>query len=1368
MESALVEPRTFRPANLLGVPGPGFRTLDSDEDYWEEVIGIRPKSSPLPRRKSSSSEDECDEVQREPPLPGARRVSFADAKGLRLELVKEFDSRDFPKPPGYDERQAEGQEVERYSYDLSFPSPLPGALEELGKRVREQKIELESIELLPGTTALRGVARVLNVSFDKTVFVRTSLDAWASHFDLLAEYMEGSGDGVTDCFSFKLTLVPPFDELGARVDFCLRYETPVGTFWANNDAKNYVLFCHQREKEGESRLQEECVCRKSCLKAARQHFTTVDNSSLEDKVQSIEKTIPVVSKHVGVTQVPDSHSATAEEEGQKLKMERSQKNASRKSRRRAARQAKLKDLFSTKDPKPDQAHDKEASPLEPPSDSTKQGEPLRKSFLGSPSCSEGSSADPKGDISPAQSGESSEAEKSESIDTVHPLSAKRSEVTAATHARQPHLEEKLEQKQHSAAFITGENGHRPLQSMRRRDDRVCIVHNTGEESHSDVRLTEHPEGPVNAPGSFTFGTVLAPLYPLVCGQLKSEDRNLADQLKSLRGPSQMGASMENSMLTDSTKNYEESSGIRPDPFKPPLNDTDRTVPIEGKLCVSVVADSSTNPTDVDCQESEHECTEAPNNPQPTTDEDMTPSDENNEKSNACTTRAGLNHQGNSDEGPQALGCQLQILYEKQIMEATAEAETEAEEVFSYIQTQLNPSQPPSQPKVLQETSHCAPLPHSPPLVSACENKALEQQLCCEVAAVDFICTGESNEQDGVPPTEAVSTTHVYPEQGREREQLEELDPKCFMRPVTFEAADISVGDKSIPELEAGHGGSAIDLSQETLKASMEDGEEPDNGGNESTNNIEEGDITPTVEHEDSVDVSEFIKVNKTPCTHLDMLAEEIGLTLVEETILMQSEAERCASEDAATKKDYLRPDEEKAEDRNWEMMVKEEENNASGKEVMRKEVDENGERGENDKLKEKQTITEQQPLENAVGCEKREPTNTGSDGQKSFDSTEVKSQVEVETVKEPLVLEEQEVEEEKVEKDGDHDTENQHEVLEEIRSKEKENLAETDIETQVEVEAQAERISAAVEVHGAGKGGVAVETGEEIVVGTAKEERNEETERPEMGSHAGQRQMESDPSTPVSNVHECEVERVIAKENAPKNETTNFQTEMEFISEEEVRSITYRLHLASGQSKALSESSRCGSDSWAADKGSRASTDEPEWDVTAEEREVDSNSSDSPSDEEMELYMHRLRAAPSPQTFRSFPRDRGSRTGKGLSIDGPKLLSSSMPSISESVNEEQLTKIPDKPEKKEVENFQSDSGQFPTQDNQEYGGVNIAQWTSKLSCSNILKALLYITMCALFVVVGYHYDFLACFALYLLSIFWLYCRADRQSETTMF
>jgi len=278
MEFAPAQLRTFGgAANLLGVPGPGpapHGSLDSDDEDCEVVVGIRPKSSPLPRRKTSTSDEECEGVQQQQQQQttalsrgSRRRVCFADAKGLRLALVKEFDSWDVPKL----QQEAEGHgHAGLYSYHLTFPGPVavpPG--EELGARVRAQRIELESVGLLPGTTVLRGLVRVLNVSFDKTVFARTTLDAWASHFDLLAEYVPGSGDGVTDRFSFKLTLVPPFDERGARVDFCLRYETPVGTFWANNGTKNYVLFCHQRAKEEGPSRQEGRVRRKSCLKAAR-------------------------------------------------------------------------------------------------------------------------------------------------------------------------------------------------------------------------------------------------------------------------------------------------------------------------------------------------------------------------------------------------------------------------------------------------------------------------------------------------------------------------------------------------------------------------------------------------------------------------------------------------------------------------------------------------------------------------------------------------------------------------------------------------------------------------------------------------------------------------------------------------------------------------------------------------------------------------------------------------------------------------------------------------------------------------------------------------------------------------------------------
>lgn len=248
--------------NLLGVPG--FNILDVDEDE-EDFIAIRPKRSPLPRRKSSITDED---LEADVPLCGSRRVSFADAKGLNLVEVKEFDTWEVPKLPGQDAPGATGIDGEEY-----YLSPLTFSLmlssEEVFAKVLQQKIELETIDFLPGTTILKGVIRVLNVSYSKAVFIRTTLDQWATHFDLLAEYIPGSSDGGTDCFSFRLTLVPWFREQGARVEFCLRYETPEGTFWANNNGKNYVLLCHRRIREDTDTQQKENLSVKSCLKNIR-------------------------------------------------------------------------------------------------------------------------------------------------------------------------------------------------------------------------------------------------------------------------------------------------------------------------------------------------------------------------------------------------------------------------------------------------------------------------------------------------------------------------------------------------------------------------------------------------------------------------------------------------------------------------------------------------------------------------------------------------------------------------------------------------------------------------------------------------------------------------------------------------------------------------------------------------------------------------------------------------------------------------------------------------------------------------------------------------------------------------------------------
>lgn len=243
-------------SSLLGLPEPF--PWDSDDELLG-IGGIKPKSSPIPRRRSSLS---CSDDDSQPPLSSSRRVSFADAFGLSLVSVKQFKT--WSTCDRTDPLEVDLKDAKEYFLKLLFALPL--TLEELLYRVQEQKVDLENLEILPGTTTLKGTVRVLNMCFDKLVYIRTSLDCWSSHFDLLAEYVPDSSNGTTDCFSFKLTLVPPFGEQGARVDFCIRYETPFGTFWTNNNGQNYVLFCHEKTKGQD---ENDKLKPKSCLKPSR-------------------------------------------------------------------------------------------------------------------------------------------------------------------------------------------------------------------------------------------------------------------------------------------------------------------------------------------------------------------------------------------------------------------------------------------------------------------------------------------------------------------------------------------------------------------------------------------------------------------------------------------------------------------------------------------------------------------------------------------------------------------------------------------------------------------------------------------------------------------------------------------------------------------------------------------------------------------------------------------------------------------------------------------------------------------------------------------------------------------------------------------
>lgn len=225
-------------ANLLEVPNVNDFSSE-DEDIKPD---IRHRFSPRPRRKNSASSEE---EEADTPTTIARKVSFADAFGFDLVSVKEFDTWEIPNIGRNNYIEDDVFPQEEYFFSQLFT--VPASQEELLREVREQKVQLESVVFLPGITCMNGIVRVLNISFEKTVYVRMTLNNWLSYYDILAEFMPNSCGSETDQFCFKISLVPPYQKDGAKVEFCIRYETSVGTFWANNNNQNYTLICHKKE-----------------------------------------------------------------------------------------------------------------------------------------------------------------------------------------------------------------------------------------------------------------------------------------------------------------------------------------------------------------------------------------------------------------------------------------------------------------------------------------------------------------------------------------------------------------------------------------------------------------------------------------------------------------------------------------------------------------------------------------------------------------------------------------------------------------------------------------------------------------------------------------------------------------------------------------------------------------------------------------------------------------------------------------------------------------------------------------------------------------------------------------------------------------
>ncbi|XP_062039646.1 protein phosphatase 1 regulatory subunit 3F isoform X1 [Lepus europaeus] len=248
---------------------------------------------------------------------------------------------------------------------FSLP-PAPGRLERLGRVMVELEALLPPPGAVPGGVGvwvpggrppvLRGLVRVLNRSFEKAVHVRASHDGWASFCDHPARYVPrsppwagaggtGAGDpildpglglgpgqaaasspddgGRTDRFAFQLPFAEGAGD-GARLDFVVRYETPEGTFWANNHGRNYTVLLRiapaptPTDAEGlpqQQQLEPQPECQgpveaearqlKSCMKPVRRRPVEEElrMKSLDDNAPAVAE-CPDVQESVGPLVAP--------------------------------------------------------------------------------------------------------------------------------------------------------------------------------------------------------------------------------------------------------------------------------------------------------------------------------------------------------------------------------------------------------------------------------------------------------------------------------------------------------------------------------------------------------------------------------------------------------------------------------------------------------------------------------------------------------------------------------------------------------------------------------------------------------------------------------------------------------------------------------------------------------------------------------------------------------------------------------------------------------------------------------------------------------------------------------------------------------
>ncbi|KAH9169675.1 putative phosphatase regulatory subunit-domain-containing protein, partial [Lactarius sanguifluus] len=179
--------------------------------------------------------------------PGPKSVRFKDTDG-ELESVCFFRTTGRPysisHPRSHSDTETETDNTDgasttqrgRTTFTLAEVSPIPSP-----QTPPESHVHLESIALLPARPPfLRGIVRVRNLAFEKSVSVRFTTDGWATVSEAHARYVGPAGTGDWDLFAFTIPLEAPPLQQPRTLLLAVHYAVPgTGEWWDNNGGADF-------------------------------------------------------------------------------------------------------------------------------------------------------------------------------------------------------------------------------------------------------------------------------------------------------------------------------------------------------------------------------------------------------------------------------------------------------------------------------------------------------------------------------------------------------------------------------------------------------------------------------------------------------------------------------------------------------------------------------------------------------------------------------------------------------------------------------------------------------------------------------------------------------------------------------------------------------------------------------------------------------------------------------------------------------------------------------------------------------------------------------------------------------------------------